>query len=97
MGVLANHWQEGMLDPLIDAIPRAALFATRVPDATGSLEPARLSAAWGAGAAAIAQPERAYESALQRAAQAGGPLIVCGSLYLVGYVRARLMAASAVD
>ncbi|MEX2546797.1 MAG: Mur ligase family protein, partial [Chloroflexota bacterium] len=54
MGVLANHWQEGMLDPLIDAIPKAALIATRVPDSTGSLEPAKLAAAWGAGAAIIA-------------------------------------------
>ena len=96
MGVLANHWQDEMLDPLIDAIPGAALIATRVPDATGSLEPAKLAAAWGAGAAAIADPERAYGSALERAARAGGPLVVCGSLYLVGYVRARLVAAGAI-
>ncbi len=97
MGVLANHWQEGMLDPLIDAVPRAALIATRVPDSSGSLEPAKLAAAWGAGAAAIVDPERAYGSALARAAQAGGSLVVCGSLYLVGYVRARLVAAGAID
>ena len=96
LGVLANHWQEGMLDPLIDAIPRAALIATRVPDASGFLEPAKLAAVWGAGAAAIADPERAYGSALERAARTGGPLVVCGSLYLVGYVRARLIADGAI-
>ncbi len=97
MGVLANHWQEGMLDPLIDAIPKAALIATRVPDSTGSLEPAKLAAAWGAGAAIIADTEQALGAAMGRASQATGPLIVCGSLYLVGYVRARLMAAGAVE
>ena len=95
--VLANHWQEGMLDPLIDAVPNGAFFASRVPDSTGSLEPARLASVWGAGASDIADPDRAYQSALQRAAQVRGPLIVCGSLYLVGYVRGRLMAAGEID
>ncbi len=97
MGVMANHWQEGMLDPLLDVAPKAALFATRVPDSTGSLEPVRLAAAWGAGAVAIADTERALGSALERASQASGPLIVCGSLYLVGYVRARLVAAATTE
>ena len=96
MGVLANHWQHGMLDPLIAAIPRAALITTRVPDTTGSLEPQELASTWGAGAASIADPARALDSALQRATQAGGPLVVCGSLYLVGYVRAQLERAGAI-
>jgi dihydrofolate synthase/folylpolyglutamate synthase len=93
MGVLANHWQAGMLGPVIDAVPNGALFATRVPDAENSLDPRKLASIWGAGAVEIAVPERAWESARQRAAQVSGPLIVCGSLYLVGYIRARLMAA----
>jgi dihydrofolate synthase/folylpolyglutamate synthase len=93
IGALANHWQEGMLDPLIEAVPSAALIATRVPGSPGSLEPATLASAWGAGAATIADADRALGVALQRASQAGVPLVVCGSLYLVGYVRARLMAA----
>jgi dihydrofolate synthase / folylpolyglutamate synthase len=97
IGVLANHWQEGMLDPLVDTVTNGALFATRVPDAENSLEPRRLASIWGAGAAEIAVPERAWESARQRAAQVSGPLIVCGSLYLVGYIRARLEAAGALD
>ena len=97
MGVLANHWQDGMLDPLSYAVPGAALIATRVPDATGSLEPRRLALAWGAAAADIADPARALDSALERASKAGGPLIVCGSLYLVGYVRAQLERAGAFD
>lgn len=96
MGILANHWQDDMLDPLIAAVPRADLIATRVPDTAGSLEPQKLASAWGAGAAAIADPARALDSALQRATQAGGPLVVCGSLYLVGYVRAQLERAGAI-
>ena len=97
IGILANHWQDGMLDPVIDAVPNGALFATRVPDADNSLEPRKLASIWGAGAVAIAVTERAWESARQRAAQVSGPLIVCGSLYLVGNIRARLVAAGAVD
>ena len=97
IGILANHWQEGMLDPVIDAVPSGALFATRVPDAENSLDPRKLASIWGAGAVEIAVPERAWESARQRAAQVSGPLIICGSLYLVGYIRARLMAAGAID
>jgi dihydrofolate synthase/folylpolyglutamate synthase len=90
LATLANHWQEGMIDPLIDAAPRAAVIATRVPDSTGSYDPAMLARAWGAGAASIADPERALGTALDRASGAGGALIVCGSLYLVGFARARL-------
>jgi dihydrofolate synthase/folylpolyglutamate synthase len=97
MGVIANHWQEGMLDPIIDIAPNAALFATRVPDSPNAMDPAKVALAWGAGAAHIADPGRALDSALQRAAQVSGPLVVCGSLYLVGYVRARLMAMGELD
>ena len=96
IGILANHWQEGMLDPVTDVLPRAALFATRVPGSAGSLDPTRIAAAWGAGGTPIADTDRAIDAALERAATSGGPLIVCGSLYLVGYVRARLMADGAV-
>ena len=98
MGVLANHWQEGMLDPLIDVAPKAAMITTRVPDAaTASLDPELLARAWGAGAAHIADADRAFGSALERASQTNGTLVVCGSLYLVGYVRAKLMAQGAVE
>ncbi|MEO6351243.1 MAG: folylpolyglutamate synthase/dihydrofolate synthase family protein [Candidatus Limnocylindrales bacterium] len=90
LGTLASHWQEGMIDPLLEAAPRAAVIATRVPDSTGSYDPSKLARAWGAGATTIADPERALGAALDRASAAGGALIVCGSLYLVGYVRARV-------
>jgi dihydrofolate synthase / folylpolyglutamate synthase len=95
IGVLANHWQDGMLEPLVDALPGAALIATRVPGSARSLDPPKLARAWGAGAATIAEADRALEAARERASTAGGLLIVCGSLYLVGYVRARLDTAGA--
>ncbi len=98
MGILANHWQEGMLDPLIDVAPKAAMITTRVPDAAGaSMDPEKIAFAWGAGAVHIADANRAFDSALGRASQTGGTLVVCGSLYLVGYVRSKLMSAGLIE
>lgn len=97
MGMLANHWQPGMLEPLAVALPGATVVATRVPGATNSLEPARLAAEWGAGAATIGDADQALEAALGVASRAGGTLIVCGSLYLVGHVRGRLVPESLTD
>jgi dihydrofolate synthase/folylpolyglutamate synthase len=77
----------------------AAMVATRVPDSDRSLAPAELAAAWLATpsarraesrAEAIVDADAALERALELAATAGGPLIVAGSLYLVGYLRGRL-------
>ena len=95
MGVMANHWQAGMLEPLKRALPDAALVATTVPDSTNPLPPAQLAAAWGAGAAAIDEPDRALDVALARAEKSGGWMVVCGSLYLVGYMRNRLVGPNA--
>lgn len=93
MGMLANHWQDGMLDPLKGALPSARVTATTVPGAPTSMTAEQLAAAWGSGATAVADTDEAFNGALEQAARAGGPLIVCGSLYLVGYVRARLIGA----
>jgi dihydrofolate synthase/folylpolyglutamate synthase len=87
MGVLANHWQPGMLDPLKAAAPGAQLIATTVPGAPNSMPPADLAAAWGPHAMAIEDAGDAFEAA---AGKVKGTLVVCGSLYLVGYLRAKL-------
>ena len=62
------------------------------------MEPPSCAAAWGARRDA-ASPTRtdALDAALERSATSGGPLMVCGSLYLVGYVRGRLMADGAIE
>jgi folylpolyglutamate synthase/dihydropteroate synthase len=73
-----------MLEPLKQALPGSLLIATTVPATSNSLPPADLSAAWGKNSTAIADTDAAFEVALTGAR---GTLIVCGSLYLVGYVR----------
>jgi dihydrofolate synthase/folylpolyglutamate synthase len=90
MGVLANHWQPGMLDPLRAAVPGAHLVATTVPGAPNSMAPADLAAAWGPHFTALDDTDDALDAALR---MAKGTLVVCGSLYLVGYLRARLVGA----
>lgn len=91
IGVMANHWQPGMLEPLIAALPHATVIATAVPGSPNSLPPDRLAAEWGAGARPIADPDAALAAAESDARSAGGLLIVCGSLYLVGHARSALV------
>ncbi len=93
MGVLANHWQPGMLDPLKAAVPEGHLVATTVPGAPNSMAPDDLAAAWGRHATAIEDTDSAFDAA---AGQANGTLVACGSLYLVGYLRAKLVGADLV-
>jgi dihydrofolate synthase/folylpolyglutamate synthase len=90
IGVLANHWQPGMLDPLRTAVPQAHLVATTVPGAPNSMAPVDLAAAWGPRSAAIEDVDEAFDAA---STLTQGTLVVCGSLYLVGYLRARLVGA----
>jgi dihydrofolate synthase/folylpolyglutamate synthase len=93
MGVLANHWQAGMLGPLKEALPGSELMATSVPGASNSMLPGDLAGAWGDGARGITDTDEAFASAAERAAGDGATLVVCGSLYLVGSVRAKLVPA----
>jgi dihydrofolate synthase/folylpolyglutamate synthase len=91
--VMANHYQPGMLEPLIAALPAATVIATSVPESGNSLPPARLASDWGPGARPIADPDTALDAAVRNARSAGGLLVVCGSLYLVGHVRAKLLGS----
>ncbi len=93
IGVLDNHWQPGMLDPLEAVLPAATIIATGVPEAGNALPPDRLALEWGPGARAIANPEIALQSAMANARNVGGLLLVCGSLYLVGYVRGQIIGS----
>jgi dihydrofolate synthase/folylpolyglutamate synthase len=95
-GVLANHWQPGMLRPLVASLPTATVIATAVPGSTNALPPERLAVELGPGARAIADPATALRTALANARNAQGLLVVCGSLYLVGYVRSQLLGAHAL-
>lgn len=93
IAVMANHWQPGMVRPLVAALPSATVIATSVPGSTNSLAPDRLAVELGPGARAIADPATALETALTTARNAQSLLIVCGSLYLVGHVRAQLLGS----
>jgi dihydrofolate synthase/folylpolyglutamate synthase len=90
MGVLANHWQPGMLEPLKQALPDSRLVATSVPGAPNPLPPAELAEAWGDLASAENHPDDALSRAME---QTHSQVVVCGSLYLVGYLRAKLVGA----
>lgn len=82
-GALADKRIEEMLPPLA---ARAATVVLSRPDSPRAADPATLLAL--AGAAIVEpEPERALERAL---ALSPGLVVACGSLYLVGRVRARL-------
>ena len=57
------------------------------------MPPGKLAAVWGPAARAIADVNAAFDAALEQTARADVPLVACGSLYLVGYLRARLAGA----
>jgi dihydrofolate synthase/folylpolyglutamate synthase len=105
-GVLADKDVTGMIQALASSatLAGARLIATSVPGTTRSLAAAELARAWGREAAVVDDPAAvvddpaaALDEALETARRAGGPLIVCGSLYLVGFVRGRLDPDSGLD
>jgi dihydrofolate synthase/folylpolyglutamate synthase len=74
----------------------AQCVTAAVPDTDRSLAADELAAAWAEGtgcaaAAALPDADDALDLALRLAASAAGPLVVTGSLYLVGHVRTRLL------
>jgi dihydrofolate synthase/folylpolyglutamate synthase len=93
LGVLRDHKDiAAMLEPLRSgrALAAATVLATTVPDSPRSLPAATLAAAWGPGAQAVADPAAALDEARRISRREGGPLVISGSLYLVGYLRGRL-------
>jgi dihydrofolate synthase / folylpolyglutamate synthase len=99
MGVLADKDVVAMLAPLggLDALRHGRVITTTVPDSPRTLSAADLATAWTAhsrlSAEPIEQPDVALERATELSRHENGPLIICGSLYLVGFVRGRLVAS----
>ena len=95
---MADKDVDGVIDALATsgAIRDATLIATSV-DAVRALPADDLAARWRARVPALGavevrtDPIEAVDAALARAAAAGGPTVVAGSLYLVGAVRAHLV------
>jgi dihydrofolate synthase/folylpolyglutamate synthase len=99
LGVMADKAVADMVSALVAAAPlrEARCLTTRVPGSDRSLPAVDLAAAWEAVAgraveAAIDDADEAFRRALELAGSAGGPLVVSGSLYLVGHIRARLVS-----
>ncbi len=99
LGAMADKDVDGIIAALArePSLATARVLATAV-DAPRALPAAMLAERWRAllpdGAVeAIATPEAALERALGGVARCGspGPIVVAGSLYLVGEVRARLV------
>jgi dihydrofolate synthase/folylpolyglutamate synthase len=93
IGVVREKDLAGLVAPLraSSALAEAAVIATRVPDTPRSNEPATVAQAWGSGARTIDDTDEALAAAIESAGHAGGPLVVAGSLYLVGHVRDKLL------
>ncbi len=92
LGVVREKDLDGVIGALRSSrvLSRATVIATNVPDTDRSTPATDLAAHW-PGAAAIPDTDNALDDALGRAAKADGIVVVAGSLYLVGHVRARLL------
>jgi dihydrofolate synthase/folylpolyglutamate synthase len=93
LGMMADKEVDAMLDALRRscALRDARLVAVTVPEAPRSMEGAELAARWratGGDAEAAVDLADAWARAIVSARTDDGPLIVAGSLYLVGAVRA---------
>ncbi len=79
---------EGMLPPLL-AAGDFPVFVPALPGVERAFDPAALAARIGPRAVAVPDLGQALEQARDAARARGGPLLVCGSLYLLGEVYAR--------
>jgi len=98
LAVMADKAVAEILAALAAAAPlrEARCLATRVPDSDRSLPASDTAAAWAAAtgranADAIDDADEALQRACELAETAGGPLVITGSLYLVGHMRAQLV------
>jgi dihydrofolate synthase/folylpolyglutamate synthase len=103
LGVMRDKQVEDMLAALAGSarLRSASCVATAVPDTDRALPAEDLAARWRAvtagSAEAVPEADDALRKALLAAAAAGGPLIIAGSLYLVGHLRARLVPGTISD
>lgn len=93
LGILQDKQVRAMIGALrmASALDAAQVVATTVPGTSRALPPTDLVSTWGPGSRVVADVDDALALAIDLASAAGGPLVVCGSLYLVGHVRGRLM------
>ncbi len=97
-GVMADKEVTLMLESLArsEVLRRARFIASGVPDSDRALSAGELALAWSevtgsAEASAYNDADVALAHGLEQARSDGGLLVVAGSLYLVGYIRAQLL------
>lgn len=105
--LLLGVMRDKEVDEMLEALMRppvwrgARCVATSVPDTERALPAAELAARWspraGAPVVALDDADDALDRALELARGEGGPLVIAGSLYLVGRLRARLVPGTPVD
>ena len=102
-GAMRDKEVQGMLRELAGSsrLRSGRFVATTVPDTERALPAADLARLWGAiggvRATVVADADAALHAALGAAIEEGGPLVVAGSLYLIGHVRSRLLPDGDVD
>jgi dihydrofolate synthase / folylpolyglutamate synthase len=96
LGILAGKDIGGMIEALraTPCLRDARVLTTPVPDTPRTLGADAVASAWGTSAEPTPTADDALQRGLASAAAAGGPLVVAGSLYLVGHVRARLLGGA---
>ena len=92
LGVVREKDVDGLIAALMSSrvLKNATVIATTVPDTDRAVPAPDLAAHW-PGSEAIPDTDAALEDALGRSSRAGGIVVVAGSLYLVGHIRARLL------
>lgn len=98
IAVMADKDIEALLEEALrsDVLRNARVIATTVPGSTRSLGADALAAAWRAAdprqdVTAVPDADAALAAARQASRAENGPLVIFGSLYLVGWVRTRLL------
>jgi len=103
LGVMRDKEVDRMLSALAGParLRDARCFATGVPETERTLPAAALAGRWeavsGVEACPVDDADEALERALASAAREDGVLVVAGSLYLVGHLRARLVSGAISD
>ena len=103
LGVMRDKEVGEMLRALAasDLLQASRCIATGVPDTDRALAADELAARWSAIVGGAAEPvddaDAALDKALDDARAAGGPLVIAGSLYLVGHLRGRLVPGTISD
>jgi dihydrofolate synthase/folylpolyglutamate synthase len=103
LGVMRDKEVDQMVRVLAGStmLREAMCITTSVPDADRALPAQVLASRWdaitGGTAEAVTDADVALQRALVVTRDAGGPLVIAGSLYLVGHLRARLVPGTITD